>query len=192
MIPIICPKCGSENIIINFDPKALYNDVSQKSKNQEDTSLLTNPFYHCNHCKKNFGRDYRHLEKSTIRIDVNTYKTGTVSQTITFYKTTSGATFEGPFQCYYPELPELYFNQEDCSRFLKDFYKLNVIDWELDYGEVGSSHAFGWDLTIKFRDLQTFQSKGNDFYPPYWNGLMDLFVSFGLPNIMNELGQNFL
>lgn len=197
MAQIICPKCGCENTTALSELKAL-NDAPAKEINKQedlkkDTSLLTKvPSYHCRNCEKDFGGDTAHFEKSTTRIYVNTYKKGTVSQTLTFYKTPAGATVSGPFLCYYPELPEIYLNHEEWDQLLKAFYGLYVTDWKTDYKHPDCSYEFGWDLKIKFEDQEPFMSQGEDQYPPYWDALMDLFVSFGLPNIKNKLGQNFL
>ncbi|KNZ41496.1 hypothetical protein, partial [Acetobacterium bakii] len=181
MAPIICPKCGCKNTTAVSDIKSS-NDESTIKATQEKALC-----YYCNSCETNFGGDTTLLEKSTIRIYVNTYKKDTVSQTINFYKTAAGATVEGPFLCYYPDLPELYLDQEQWARFLKSFYALYVFDWKHDYINTDCSHEFGWDLKIKFEDQEPFVSKGSDCYPPYWDALMDLFVSFGLPNIKNKL-----
>ena len=190
MIPVICPICGSENTTI------FIHDNSADSKEFKQSGQIVippaQPRYHCNACENNFGQETTFLQNSTIRIDVTTRKKGEISQTITFFRTPTGVTFEGPFICYYPELPELYYDQETCSRFLKSFYELFVIDWGTNYGDPISANAFSWDLTIKFKDHQVFQSQGHDLYPPYWDALMDLFASFGLPNIKYELGDNFL
>jgi hypothetical protein len=191
MTSVICPICGSENPTIVFTHNhSAHSKKKQESENSEPS--LSKSLYHCNYCKKDFGGDTSSLENSTIRIDVKTIKTGEISQTITFYKTSTGVTFEGPFICYYPELPELYYDQETCSRFLKSFYELYVIDWGINYGDPASANAFSWDLAIKFEDHEAFHSQGHDLYPPYWDALMDLFVSLGLPNIKYELGDNFL
>lgn len=169
MNQIICPKCGSAN-----------------------TSPSTIPLIHCNNCQADFGGDHRDFEKNTSRIVLNTYKKGTASQNLTFSKTAAGATIEGPFLCYYPDLPEIYINHQQWQQLLQDFYDLFVIDWKSEYSNVDAPDDFGWDLKIIFDNQEPVISKGQGCYPPYWAALMDLFVSIGLPNIGNKLGQNFL
>lgn len=190
MTPVICPICGSENTTI-----FIHDNLADSKEFKQSGQIViptAQPRYHCNACENNFGQETTFLQNSTVRIDVTTRKKGEISQTITFFRTPTGVTFEGPFICYYPELPELYYDQETCSRFLKSFYELFVIDWKQNYGELTSSPAFSWDLIIQFKEAETFHSQGYDQYPPYWDHLMDLFVSFRLPNIKNALGDNFL
>lgn len=197
MAPIICPKCGSENTIAL---KGLYPsdhvpakiEAKYENGNEEFSLLKKTPTYHCNHCEQDFGGDNTHLEKSTTRIYLTTHRKGMVNQKLTFSKTDTGATFEGPFLCYYPDLPEIYVNHEEWARLLKAFYDLYVFDWKTDYRHPASSYEFGWELKIKFKDQETYTYQGKNQYPPYWDALMDLFVSFGLPNIKNKLGQNFM
>lgn len=173
MNPIICPQCGSTN-----------------------TSPATLPLIFCRDCQITFGGDYRELLAITRQIVLNTYQQGAASQNLTFTVTAAGATIEGPFLCYYPDLPEIYITQTQWQQLLTGFYKHYVRDWKAEYvADATSGHAdsaFGWDLKIVFADQEPLISKGHGLYPPYWTALMALFTSFGLPNIGKALGQNFL
>ena len=173
MSPTICPQCGGTN-----------------------TSPATLPLLYCRDCQIEFGGDHRELVATTRQIVLNTYQQGAASQNLTFTKTPAGATIEGPFLCYYPDLPEIYIDHQQWQQLLTDFYKLYVRDWKAEYlADVTPEHAdsaFGWDLKIIFADLEPLLCKGQGLYPPYWTALMALFTSFGLPNIGKALGQNFL
>ncbi|MGV8905783.1 MAG: hypothetical protein ACOH15_04205 [Acetobacterium sp.] len=197
MAPIICPKCGSENTTAIFEPTALANETTKQAIKQNDAKeanllLAKTSTYHCTHCEKDFGGNTASLEKYTTRIYLTTHTKGMVNQKLTFSKTATGATFEGPFLCYYPELPELYVNHEKWVQLLKAFYALYIFDWETDYKDADSPYEFGWELKIKFEDQETVIIQGENQYSPYFDALMALFVSFGLPNIKNKLGQNFM
>lgn len=169
MSPIICPKCGGVN-----------------------TSPAVVPQYRCHDCQTDFGGDHSELVANTSRIVLNTYVKGAASQNLTFSKTAIGATIEGPFLCYYPDLPEIYISHQQWNQLLEDFYNCYVIDWKTAYQAVNAPDDFGWDLKIIIENHKPFISTGQGYYPPYWTALMDLFVSIGLPNIGNKLGQNFL
>lgn len=197
MTPIICPGCGSEATILINDLKKTPAEPDQQlspeaAQNQQTASEAKLPVYHCNNCSRRFGGDHTAFEKSTIQITLNTYKKGEANQALIFTKTPAGATIEGPFICYYPDLPEIYINHEDWERLLAGFYDLYVLDWKADYSPSESAFDFGWALKIKFAHQEAFSAKGDTAYPPYWESLMDLFISFGLPNIGKKLGLNFL
>lgn len=173
MSPDICPKCGGTN-----------------------TSPTTFSQFDCHDCQRKFGGDHHELIANTNKIVLNTYQKGAASQNLTFTKTASGATIEGPFLCYYPDLPEIYISQQQWQLLLADFYKLYVLDWKAEYQIAAAPESFesvfGWDLKIMINHQDTVISRGRDLYPPYWTALMELFTHFGLPNIGNALGQNFL
>ncbi|MBU4542084.1 MAG: hypothetical protein KJ774_12800 [Firmicutes bacterium] len=169
----ICPKCGGAN-----------------------TSPATFSQIDCRDCQCKFGGDHHELIANTNKIVLNTYQKGAASQNLTFTKTASGATIEGPFLCYYPDLPEIYINQQQWQQLLADFYKLYVLDWKAEYQIAVSPEnfesIFGWDVKIMINNQDTVISLGRDLYPPYWVALMDLFTGIGLPNIGNTPSQNFL
>lgn len=202
MTPIICPRCGSEATIAVDEHKISENEpiqqtAAENTQNEETSFEAKLPIYCCRHCEKDFGGDHTPFEKATTQFCLNTLKKGDASQALTFTKTSTGATIEGPFLCYYPDLPEIYINHEEWERLLSAFYDLYVLDWQTDYSDSDSSQsetsfAFSWDLKIKFDNREAITSKGENAYPPYWQSLMELFVSFGLPNIGKKLGQNFL
>ena len=173
MSPTICPQCGSTN-----------------------TSPATQPLLYCRDCQITFGGDHRELLTTTRQIVLNTYQQGAASQNLTFTKTPAGATIEGPFLCYYPDLPEIYIDHQQWQQLLTDFWGLYVQDWKAVYRPDNAPEsgdcAFGWDLKIIIADQEPLLSKGQDRYPPYWSALMALFTSLGLPNIGKALGQNFL
>ena len=173
MSPTICPQCGSTN-----------------------TSPATQPLLYCGDCQITFGGDHRELVATTRQIVLNTYQQGAASQNLTFTQTLAGATIEGPFLCYYPDLPEIYIDHQQWQQLLAGFWGLYVRDWKAEYvADAAPEHAdsaFGWDLKIIYADQEPLLSKGQGLYPPYWSALMDLFTSFGLPNIGKALGQNFL
>ena len=133
---------------------------------------------------------------TTRQIVLNTYQLGAASQNLTFTKTAAGATIEGPFLCYYPDLPEIYITQPQWQQLLEDFFKLHVLDWKsayyVDDASGNDDPAFGWDLKIIIANQDTVMATGQACYPPYWSALMELFTRLGLPNIGNALGQNFL
>ncbi|OXS26495.1 MAG: hypothetical protein BI182_01945 [Acetobacterium sp. MES1] len=171
MSPIICPKCGGAN-----------------------TSPATRPLLYCVDCQSEFGGDHRDLMATTRQIVLTTNQKGTASQNLTFTRTPTGATIEGPFLCYYPDLPEIYIDPQQWQQLLADFFKLYVLDWRSDYQNdvKNSDTTFSWELKISFDHQQPFCSRGQDLYPPYWEALMTLFTKLGLPNIGKALGQNFL
>ncbi|WP_303867685.1 hypothetical protein [Acetobacterium wieringae] len=172
MSPIICPRCGGTN-----------------------TSPATQLVLYCQDCQSEFGGDHQELLATTRQIVLNTHQHGAASQNLTFTRTPAGATIEGPFLCYYPDLPEIYIDPQQWQQLLADFYQLYILDWQPEYRDHDSEKtvsAFGWDLKISFDHQQPFYSRGQGLYPPYWSALMDLFASFGLPNIGKALGQNFL
>lgn len=169
MSQIICPKCGNAN-----------------------TRPSTISLLYCTDCQTDFGGDHRDFEKNTNRIVLNTYQKGAASQNLTFSKTPTGATIEGPFLCYYPDLPEIYINHHQWNQLLQGFYGLFVIDWKSDYTAADTPDDFGWDLKIIFDNRDPIMSNGQGCYPPYWDALMNHFGGIGLPNIGNKLGQNFL
>lgn len=173
MNPIFCPKCGGIN-----------------------TSPATLPLLFCRDCQAEFGHDYHELVADTRQIIFNTYLKAVASQNLTFTKTAAGATIEGPFLCYYPDLPEIYIDQLQWQQLLEDFYQLYVLNWKSNYQSANASEnsdtAFGWDLKIIIENQEPLISKGQGLYPPYWTALMDLFTRIGLPNISKPLGQNFL
>lgn len=207
MAPIICPGCGSEDIIPINEPKISATEparqlAAETAQNQQPAPEAKLPIYRCTQCNSHFGGDHTPFEKSTTQFCLNTLKKGDASQALTFTRTSSGATIEGPFLCYYPDLPEIYINHEEWERLLSSFYDLYVLDWKDDYSSADDALAesalaesafdFSWDLKIKFDNRESVTSKGENIYPPYWQSLMALFVSFGLPNIGKKLGQNFL
>lgn len=169
MSPIICPQCGSTNT----NPSALAR-------------------INCRDCQTTFGGDHQELVATTRQIVLNTYQQGAASQNLTFTKTAAGATIEGPFLCYYPDLPEIYIDLPQWQQLLQDFYDLFILDWQSAYTAVDTPADFSWDLKIIFENREPFCSRGQGCYPPYWSALMELFTSFGLPNIGKALGQNFL
>lgn len=173
MSPIICPQCGGAN-----------------------TSPSTQPLLFCGDCRITFGGDHQVLLAKTRQIVLNTYQQGSASQNLTFTQTVAGATIEGPFLCYYPDLPEIYITAPQWQQLLADFFKLHVLDWKAAYyaddAPKTDTPAFGWDLKIIIANQATVMTTGQDCYPPYWSALMELFTRLGLPNISNALGQNFL
>ncbi|MBC3899395.1 hypothetical protein GH811_07180 [Acetobacterium malicum] len=173
MSPTICPQCGSTN-----------------------TSPATLAQINCRDCQTTFGGDHQELVATTRQIVLNTYQQGAASQNLTFTKTAAGATIEGPFLCYYPDLPEIYINQQQWQQLLADFFKLYVRNWKAEYYDDTAlepgNNAFGWDLKIIIANQEPLIYKGQNRYPPYWSDLMELFTSLGLPNIGKALGQNFL
>lgn len=207
MTPIICPGCGSDATILINDLKKTATEPAQQlspetAQNQQPAPEAKLPIYRCTQCNRHFGGDHTPFEKSTIQITLKTEKKGEANQSLIFTKTTAGATIEGPFLCYYPDLPEIYISHEEWERLRSAFYDLYVLDWQADYSPADDALAesalaesafdFSWDLKIKFDNREAVTSKGENIYPPYWQSLMDLFVSFGLPNIGKKLGQNFL
>lgn len=207
MTPIICPGCGSDDTIAVDEHKKpadqpVQQIAAERTPNQQVVPEAKLPIYHCRHCEKDFGGDPSPFEKATIQITLKTDKKGEANQALIFTKTTTGATIEGPFICYYPDLPEIYLNHQEWARLLAGFYDLYVLNWQADYSSsdnafpaASSTEAaidFSWDLKIKFDNRETFTSQGQNAYPPYWQNLMALFVSFGLPNIGKKLGLNFL
>lgn len=172
MSPIICPKCGGTN-----------------------TSPAPLPVLYCRDCQSEFGGDHRDHMAATRQIVLNTHQKGTASQNLTFTRTPAGATIEGPFLCYYPDLPEIYIDSQQWQQLLEDFFKFYIMDWQPEYRNNDSENTvngFSWDLKISFEHQEPFLSRGQGLYPPYWAALMTLFTSFGLPNIGQALGQNFL
>jgi len=172
MSPIICPRCGGAN-----------------------TSPATRPLLYCRDCQSEFGGDHRELMAATRQIVLNTHQQGAASQNLTFTRTPAGATIEGPFLCYYPDLPEIYINSQQWQQLLEDFFELYILDWQPEYRDNDSENtvnSFSWDLTISFEHQEPFNARGRDLYPPYWTALMDIFARLGLPNIGKALGQNFL
>jgi hypothetical protein len=149
------------------------------------------PLLYCRDCQIEFGGDHQELVAETRLIVLNTYQQGAASQNLTFSKTAAGATIEGPFLCYYPDLPEIYISQLQWQQLLEGFFKLHVTDWKSEY-QSDTPDDFGWDLKIICENQEPLISRGWGCYPPYWAALMDLFTSLGLPNIGNKLGQNFL
>nr|WP_320025838.1 hypothetical protein [uncultured Acetobacterium sp.] len=194
MNQIICPKCGGANTSSVVDqnkdiPENCFNESQQPSIND---TVATLPSLYCHDCQSDFGGDHRDRMANTRQIILNTYKKGTASQNLTFSKTTTGATIEGPFLCYYPDLPEIYIDQQQWQQLLQDFYALFIMDWQSTYTAIDTADDLSWDLKIIFENREPFLSQGQGCYPPYWAAMMDLFVGFGLPNIGNKLGQNFL
>ncbi|MDD3305470.1 MAG: hypothetical protein PHO29_00020 [Acetobacterium sp.] len=169
MSPTICPKCGGTNT----NPSALFR-------------------FYCQDCQTDFGGDHQKDLANTRQILLNTYQKGAVSQDLTFSKTAAGATIEGPFLCYYPDLPEIYITPQQWQQLLDDFFKLHVLDWKPEYCAVATRDDFGWELKIIIEGQEPVISQGRGLYPPYWNALMSLFTSIGLPNIGKALKQNFL
>lgn len=173
MKPTICPQCGSAK-----------------------TSPANPPQIYCHDCQTDFGGHYQELLATTRQINLNTHQQGAASQNLTFTRTPTGATIEGPFLCYYPDLPEIYITTDQWQQLLLDFYQLYVLDWKTTYqsdkAPENRAPDFGWDLKITFDHLEPFTSCGQGLYPPYWSGLMALLTSLGLPNIGQALGQNFL
>lgn len=173
MSPTNCPQCGSTN-----------------------TSPTIPPLLYCRDCQTTFGSDYRELIATTRQIVLNTYQQGAASQNLTFTQTPAGATIEGPFLCYYPDLPEIYIDQQQWLQLLGAFFSLYVPDWKAqyvaDHTPVNDDGGFGWDLKVIIANQEPLIFSGQGLYPPYWSALMDLFTSFGLPNIGKALGQNFL
>jgi DNA-directed RNA polymerase subunit RPC12/RpoP len=186
-----CPKCGSKNTKI-YSEDCVLNKKKRIEIDEKSISIRGIPFYYCESCKKEFGYPCESLLQKTSYICVDTFKKDRVSQTIIFSKTSMGATIEGPFLCYYPDLPEIYINHDEWFSFLKQFYQLYILDWESQEIDEDSLYEFGWNLKIKCDDEKSFEIQGQNAYPPYWDKLMDLFVQFKLPNIKNKLGQNFL
>lgn len=154
------------------------------------------PLLFCGDCQTTFGGENCDPVAKTRQIVLNTYQKGTASQNLTFTKTAAGATIEGPFLCYYPDLPEIYITPTQWQQLMADFFKLYVLDWKADYQAANAPEnddsTFGWDLKIIIEAQEPLLFKGQDRYPPYWTALMDLLTSIGLPNIGNALGQNFL
>lgn len=173
MSPIICPQCGGAN-----------------------TSPAPLPLLYCRDCQITFGGDHQELVAKTRQIVLNTYQQGAASQNLTFTETAAGATIEGPFLCYYPDLPEIYITQPQWQQLLEEFFKLHVLDWKAQYyaddAPKTDDPACGWDLKIIIADQEPLIFNGQGLYPPYWSALMELFTGLGLPNIGNALGQNFL
>lgn len=172
MSPIICPKCGDTN------------------------TYPTQLRIYCRDCQTNFGGDHQETVAMTRQIVLDTYKKGSANQNLTFTKTTIGATIEGPFLCYYPDLPEIYITQPQWQQLIEDFYQLHVLDWKPRHWAENASEldesAFGWNLKLIIENQEPLIFQGQGCYPPYWSALMNLFTSLGLPNIGEALGQNFL
>lgn len=194
MSQIICPKCGGANIssVLHPSTQTPENGTNKSQQTRSNDTVATIPVHSCHDCHTDFGGDYRDRIANTRQIVLNTYQKGAASQNLTFSQTATGATIEGPFLCYYPDLPEIYIDHHQWQQLLTDFYQLFVIDWKPEYAATDDSKDFGWDLKIISPHQDPFTSRGQGCYPPYWNALMELFVSIGLPNISNKLGQNFL
>lgn len=194
MNQIICPKCGSANTraVVNRNQDIPENGFNEPQQLGINAAVATLPRFYCHDCQSDFGGDHCDLVKKTRQIVLNTYKKGSASQNLTFSKTATGATIEGPFLCYYPDLPEIYIDQPQWQQLLQDFYAHFVIDWQSAYTAIDPHDDFSWDLKIILENREPFLSRGQGCYPPYWTAMMDLFVGFGLPNIGNKLGQNFL
>lgn len=194
MSQIICPKCGGHNtsLVANRSKHITVSPGTEPQPPRTNDDVITIPVLYCHDCQTDFGGDYHDRVANTRQIVLNTYQKGAASQNLTFSKTATGATIEGPFLCYYPDLPEIYIDHHQWRQLLEDFYKLYITDWKTAYGIADDPNDFGWDLKIICTDHAPFITSGQGCYPPYWTDMMDLFVSFGLPNIGNKLGQNFL
>lgn len=182
----ICPRCGSRNTAkILWGMPAFSEDLEEKLKNKEivlgGCCVSDNdPSYHCNTCKKDFGRSTSLQEISTksIHFGLGGYFGG--YHDVTVSKTASGALIE-----YKPPIGaedvapiEKYLSFDEWMSFVSDLFRCYITDWKNRYVDPGILDGTQWELEITFDDKSILKRHGSNAYPPHWKKLLSVFKKY--------------
>mgnify|MGYP003611462848 FL=1 len=182
----ICPRCGSKDTAkILWGTRAFSEDLEEKLKKKE-TALGSccvsdnNPTYHCNKCKKDFGRSTSLNETLTNSIHFclggyfGGYHDVTISKTITGalieYRPPIGAKDATPI------VKEIL--SVDWMSFVSDLYRCYVSDWKNHYVDPDILDGTQWELEIVFEDQSIMKRHGSNAYPPHWKKFISVFKEY--------------
>lgn len=182
MVRRICPRCGSRNAAqILWGMPAFSEDLEKKLKSKEivlgGCCVSDNdPAYHCNKCKKDFGRPTSLQETFTksIHFSLGGYFGG--YHDVVVSKTISGALIE-----YKPPIGaedittiDKDISFEEWMNFVRDLYRCYITDWKNRYFDPGVLDGTQWELEITFDDKSILKRHGSNAYPPHWKKLISV------------------
>lgn len=182
----ICPRCGSKNTAqILWGMPAFSEDLEEKLKKKEivlgGCCVSDNdPTYHCNTCKKDFGRStsLNEIATGSIHFCLGGYFDG--YHDVTVSKTINGALIEyrppiGAKDAT-PIVREILF--VEWMSFVSDLYRCYVTDWKRRYVNPGILDGTQWELEITFDDKPILKRHGSNAYPPHWKKLISIFKKY--------------
>ena len=198
MAKLKCPKCGNRNIA-----KYLWGMPAFTKQLEEDLEagrvilggcMITesDPKFHCNNCKKDFGGppikinkngslfDYA-IETQNINFYVGGFFGGYVN--FTFGKSETGYYYEIKRSLAMDEYSseinktgkqELSF--EEWSTLINKIYnKIFLLSWKKKYNNSDILDGEQWGLEIKLTGKRELNYYGSNAYPVYWKELINIF-----------------
>ena len=198
MAKVKCPKCGNRNVAEYLWGMPAFTEKLEEELEAGHVVLggcmitESDPKYHCNNSKKDFGGppirmnkdgslfDYA-IETRNISFYVGGFFGGYIN--VDFAKDENGCLYEVK-----PSMPiddndlkdcklgkqELSFEEWD-KLIHKLYNKLYLLSWKKKYNDPNILDGEQWGLEIKLSGKKVLNYYGSNAYPAYWRELLNVF-----------------
>lgn len=198
MSKVKCPKCGNRNIAEYLWGMPAFTEQLEEELAAGHVVLggcmitKSEPKYHCNNCKKDFGGPPIKMNK-----DGSLFDYAIETRNINFYV---GGFFGGYVNfnfeksknvCYYEvkhslEMAECNSDNnrtgkqelslEEWNKFVnKIYYKIFLLSWKKKYNNPNILDGEQWGLEIKLEGKKQLNYYGSNAYPVFWKELINIF-----------------
>lgn len=198
MSKVRCPKCGNRNVA-----EYLWGMPAFTKKLEEELEVghfvlggcmitESDPKYHCNNCKKDFGGPPIKMNK-----DGSLFDYAIETRKISFYV---GGFFggyinicfeKGESDCHYEVKPGLAIDEynfennrtgkqelsiEEWNKLINKIYnKIFLLSWKKKYNNSDILDGEQWGLEIQLTGKRQLNYYGSNAYPVYWRELINIF-----------------
>lgn len=183
----ICPRCGSKKTAqILWGMPAFSDDIDKKIKNMEIVLggcciSYNDPTYHCNTCKKDFGRptSFDEIAANKIHFVIGGHFGGYHDVTVT-------RTINGAITKYMPPDDAIIdittigkdLSVDEWRKFIRDLFRCYIRDWRTSYIDTDYCDGTQWKLVISFDGKPALKRDGSNAYPPHWKKFMSVFRKY--------------
>jgi|GEM_PF-658551 len=192
------PYCGSTNTAQYIFGYPILDDAIEKKiiagkvilRGCEIDRISSLPKRRCNKCRKDFAKepilinrkkntfeDYRDIVTS-LRFSFGGFFEGPTIMTMTRNKRGASVKTEHIMDLENP-FTEKQIRAATLKRIVDTLYgKMYLHEWNKHYDDFSVLDGEQWSLDIKMTEGRIRSYRGNNAYPPYWNELKNLFMSY--------------